>query len=57
MFVTYNVDSNVVQKLSGIPIVKADQTSHLGHIIVNHSDCRNVSQGVCNLITSTNTRL
>ena len=46
MLITYTVDGNVVHTLNGIPIVKADQTSHLGHFIGNNSDCRNVSQGV-----------
>ena len=54
---TYNVDTNAVHTRNGIPIVKADQTSYFGHIIGNNSDYRNISQGVCNLITSTNTIL
>ena len=53
VLVTYNVHSNFVHKLNGIPIVKADKTSHLGHIIGNNSDCIHLSPGVCNLITST----
>ena len=36
VLVTYNVGRNVVHTLNGIPIVKANQTSHLGHIIGNN---------------------
>ncbi len=43
--------------MNGEPIVKADNTLHLGHYVGKTAHVKNISSGVSNLITGTNTML
>ena len=43
--------------LNNVPIIKADNAVHLGHYIDKNFNQRNISQGVSNLISRTNTML
>ena len=43
--------------LNNVPIIKADNAVHLGHYIGKNFNEGNISQGVSNLISRTNTML
>ena len=57
VLVTYNVNVDVSFMLNNVPIIKADHAVHLGHYIGKNFNQRNISQGVSNLISRTNTML
>ncbi len=55
--ISFNVDSELPFYITNVPIVKADNATHLGHVIGKDYNSKNISHGVSKLINNANTML